>query len=368
LDRFCLEHVSPIADKIDKENDYPKDIWKKFGSLGVLGITVPTEYGGSDLGYVSNVLASEILCKASASIGLSYIVHSNLCIGPIVLSGTEEQKHKYIPKLCSGDYIGAIAMSEPNSGSDVVSMKLKAEKKGNKWILNGTKMWITNGPDADVIVVYAKTDSEKKHKGITAFIVEKKFKGFSIAQKLDKLGMRGSNTGELVFDNCEVPEENVLGEVNQGVYILMKNLNIERILLSAGPVGIMQACLDLTMPYVATREQFGQKIGEFELMQGKVADMYTKLQSSRAFLYSVAQMADQGLVNNKDAASVFLYCSENGTQVALEAIQALGGNGYINDYPAGRFLRDAKAFEIFGGTKEIRRMVIGRELFKEYSS
>eukprot|EP01017_Pseudomicrothorax_dubius_P039077 TRINITY_DN594_c0_g1_i2.p1 TRINITY_DN594_c0_g1~~TRINITY_DN594_c0_g1_i2.p1 ORF type:complete len:405 (+),score=94.24 TRINITY_DN594_c0_g1_i2:153-1367(+) len=362
--RFAQEKVEPLADETDKKNSFPNHLWKEMGNLGLLGITAPPEYGGSGLNYTAHCMVMEELSRASGSIALSYGAASNLCINQIVRNGNETQKKKYLPKLCSGELIGALAMSEAGSGSDVVSMKTKAEKRGNKYVLNGTKMWITNGPDANVLVVYAKTEPKAGSKGITTFLIEKGMKGFSTAQKLDKLGMRGSNTCELIFEDCEVPEENVMGQVNKGAYVLMSGLDYERLVLAAGPVGIMQACLDVTIDYVRQREQFGQKIGEFQLMQGKIADMYTKLQASRAYLYSAARAADEGKVSNTDCASLILFTSENATQVALQAIQALGGNGYINDYPAGRFLRDAKLYEIGAGTNEIRRMLIGRELFK----
>lgn len=362
--KFANEKVAPIADETDKKNAFPNHLWKEMGSLGLLGMTCPTEYGGSGLDYTSHCMVMEEISRASASIGLSYGAHSNLCINQIVRNGNETQKKKYLPKLCSGEHIGALAMSEPGSGSDVVSMKLRADKKGNKYVLNGNKMWITNGPDANTLVVYAKTDMKAHSKGITAFLIEKGMKGFSTAQKLDKLGMRGSNTCELVFEDCEVPEENVLGKVNNGAKVLMSGLDYERLVLAAGPVGIMQAAMDISVEYSRTREQFKQKIGEFQLIQGKLADMYTKLQSSRAYVYSVARAADSGKVSNMDCASLILHTSENATQVALEAIQTLGGNGYINEYPTGRLLRDAKLYEIGAGTNEIRRWLIGRELFK----
>lgn len=340
------------------------DLWQKMGSMGLLGVTAPAEYGGMELGYMEHSLIIEELSRASGSIALSYGAHSNLCVNQIVRNGSAEQKQKYLPKLISGEHIGALAMSEPGSGSDVLSMKLRAVKKGDRYVLNGNKMWITNGPDANVLVVYAKTDPSSP-KGVTAFIIEKGMKGFSTAQKLDKLGMRGSNTCELVFEDCEVPEENVLGGVGKGVKVLMSGLDVERLVLAAGPVGLMQAALDVVLPYVHTRQQFGQPIGTFQLMQGKIADMYTDTIASRAFLYSVAKACDSGHTSRKDCASVILYTAEKATQVALQAIQALGGNGYINDYPTGRILRDAKLYEIGAGTSEIRRMLIGRELFSE---
>lgn len=334
--------------------------------MGFLGVTAPEEYGGLGLGYTDHCIIMEEISRCSASIGLSYSVQSNLCINQIVRNANEAQKKKYLPSLISGDKVGALAMSEPGSGSDVVSMKLRAEKRGNKYILNGNKMWITNGPDADTLVVYAKTEPAKGPHGITAFIIEKTFPGFSTSQKLDKLGMRGSNTCELVFQDCEVPEENVLGEVNKGVYVLMSGLDYERLVLSSGPVGIMKACLDVTLPYVHEREQFGQKIGEFQLIQGKIADMYARYRACQSFLYSAADECDRGNTSRKDCAAVILYCAENATQVALDAIQCLGGNGYINDYPTGRLLRDAKLYEIGAGTSEIRRMLIGREFNQEF--
>ncbi|QQD17234.1 isovaleryl-CoA dehydrogenase [Spongiibacter nanhainus] len=357
--------LAPRAEEIDRDNAFPMDMWKKFGDLGLLGITVSEEYGGSDMGYLAHCVAMEEISRASASVGLSYGAHSNLCVNQIYKNGNDAQRSQYLPKLCSGEHIGALAMSEPNAGSDVVSMKLRAEKKGDRYILNGNKMWITNGPDAHVYVIYAKTDPEAGPRGMTAFIVERDFPGFSRAQKLDKLGMRGSNTCELVFENCEVPEENVLGEVGRGVNVLMSGLDYERTVLSGGPVGIMQACLDVVVPYLHDRKQFGQSIGEFQLMQGKVADMYTELNASRAYLYAVARACDRGEESRKDAAAVILYTAERATQTALQAIQTLGGNGYINEYPTGRLLRDAKLYEIGAGTSEIRRMLIGRELFKE---
>lgn len=333
--------------------------------MGLLGITVSEEYGGANMGYLAHTIAMEEISRASASVGLSYGAHSNLCVNQIFLNGNNEQKQKYLPKLISGEYIGALAMSESNSGSDVVSMQLQARSAGDKYILDGTKMWITNGPDADVLVVYAKTDKQAGSKGITAFIIEKGMPGFKTAQKLDKLGMRGSNTCELVFDQCEVPSENVLGTVNQGVKVLMSGLDYERTILAAGPVGIMQACMDVVLPYVHERKQFNQAIGEFQFIQGKLADMYTDLNACRAYLYAVAKACDNGRVSRKDAAGVILYTAEKATQMALQSIQILGGNGYINEYPTGRLLRDAKLYEIGAGTSEIRRMLIGRELFKE---
>ncbi|MCP5215046.1 MAG: isovaleryl-CoA dehydrogenase [Pseudomonadales bacterium] len=362
---FSQAELAPIAAQVDEENEFPNQMWKKFGDLGLLGITVDEEFGGSNMGYLAHVIAMEEISRASASIGLSYGAHSNLCVNQIHKNGTQAQKQKYLPKLCSGEHIGALAMSEPGAGSDVVGMKLRAEKKGDRYILNGNKMWITNGPDAHTYVIYAKTDISAGAPGITAFIVERDFPGFSQAQKLDKLGMRGSNTCELVFQDCEVPEENILGVEGRGVNVLMSGLDYERTVLSGGPVGIMQACMDVVIPYIHDRKQFGQSIGEFQLMQGKVADMYTRLNASRAYLYAVAKACDRGEESRKDAAAVILYTAEAATQQALEAIQALGGNGYINEFPTGRFLRDAKLYEIGAGTSEIRRMLIGRELFNE---
>ncbi|KAG2179318.1 hypothetical protein INT44_006163 [Umbelopsis vinacea] len=364
--QFAQTELAPRATDIDKENVFPMDMWKKFGDMGLLGITAPEKYGGLGLGYMEHTLVMEEISRASGSVALSYGAHSNLCVNQIVRNGNEEQKQKYLPKLISGDHVGALAMSEPGSGSDVTSMRLRAEKKGDKYILNGNKFWITNGPDADVLVVYAKTDPQAGARGITAFLIEKGFKGFSTAQKLDKLGMRGSNTCELIFEDCEVPAENVLGQVGKGVYVLMSGLDLERLVLSGGPLGLMQAALDITVPYVHERKQFGQPIGEFQLVQGKVADMYTKLNASRAYVYAVARACDNGQVSNKDCAGVILYSAERATEVALDAIQCLGGNGYINDFPTGRILRDAKLYEIGAGTSEIRRMLIGREFNKLY--
>ena len=362
---FAAAEIAPQAAEIDRSNQFPMALWRKLGDLGVLGITVPEEYGGAGLGYLEHVVAMEEISRASASVGLSYGAHSNLCVNQIKLNGSEEQRKRYLPKLISGEHVGALAMSEPGSGSDVVSMRLKAEKKGDRYVLNGNKMWITNGPDASTLVVYAKTDPAAGPKGITAFIIEKGFKGFSTAQKLDKLGMRGSNTCELVFEDCEVPEENVLGALNQGVRVLMAGLDYERSVLAGGPLGIMQACMDAVVPYVHERKQFGQPIGEFQLMQGKLADMYTVMNAARAYVYAVNKACDRGEATRKDAAGAILFAAEKATWMALEAIQCLGGNGYINDYPTGRLLRDAKLYEIGAGTSEIRRMLIGRELFKE---
>jgi isovaleryl-CoA dehydrogenase len=363
--KFSKSEIAPRAAEIDKKNEFPTDLWRKMGDLGILGITVAEEFGGSNMGYLAHVVVMEEISRASASVGLSYGAHSNLCVNQIHTNGSADQKTKYLPQLCSGEHVGALAMSEPGAGSDVVSMKLKAEKKGDVFILNGNKMWITNGPDADTYVIYAKTDSDAGSRGMTAFIVERGFGGFSQAPKLDKLGMRGSNTCELVFEDCEVPAGNVLGREGEGVRVLMSGLDFERTVLSGGPVGIMQACMDIVVPYVHDRKQFGQAIGEFQLMQGKLADMYTVLNASRAYLYAVARACDRGLESRKDAAAVILYTAEQATQSALQAIQSLGGNGYINDYGTGRLLRDAKLYEIGAGTSEIRRMLIGREIFSE---
>ncbi len=362
---FAANEIAPRAAEIDHTNEFPNELWRKMGDLGILGVTVDEEYGGAGMGYLEHVVAMEEVSRASASVGLSYGAHSNLCVNQIRKNGNEEQKRRYLPKLISGEHIGALAMSEPNAGSDVVSMKLRAEKKGDRYVLNGTKMWITNGPDADTLVIYAKTDINAGPRGITAFLVEKTFKGFSVAQKLDKLGMRGSNTGELVFEDCEVPEENILGGVGRGVNVLMSGLDYERAVLSGGPLGIMQACMDVVIPYVHDRKQFGQSIGEFQLMQGKLADMYTIMNAAKAYVYAVCKACDRGETTRKDAAAAILFSAEKATWMALEAIQTLGGNGYINEYPTGRLLRDAKLYEIGAGTSEIRRMLIGRELFKE---
>jgi isovaleryl-CoA dehydrogenase len=362
---FAAAEITPRAAEIDKTNSFPPDLWPKMGALGLLGITVEEEYGGSAMGYLEHVIAMEEISRASASVGLSYGAHSNLCVNQLRRNGSPEQRRKYLPKLVSGEHVGALAMTEPGSGSDVVSMRTRAERRGDRYVLNGSKMWITNGPDADVLLIYAKTDAKAGPRGITTFIVEKTMKGFSTSPKLDKLGMRGSNTCELVFNECEVPVENRLGAENEGVRVLMSGLDYERAVLAAGPLGIMQACLDVVMPYVHQRHQFGQPIGEFQLMQGKLADMYTALSASRAYVYAVARACDRNQATRKDAAGAILFAAEKATWMALEAIQALGANGYINDFPTGRLLRDAKLYEIGAGTSEIRRMLIGRELFNE---
>jgi len=363
--RFAAAEIAQRAAGIDARNEFPNELWRKFGDLGVLGITVEEEYGGAGMGYLEHVVAMEEISRASASVGLSYGAHSNLCVNQIRRNGSAAQKSRYLPKLISGEHVGALAMSEPGAGSDVVSMRMRADRRGDRFVLNGSKMWITNGPDADVLVVYAKTDTSASQRGITAFLVEKRFKGFAPAQKLDKLGMRGSNTSELVFTDCEVPEDNVLGEVGRGVNVLMSGLDYERTVLAGGPLGIMQACLDVVLPYIHERRQFGQAIGEFQLMQAKLADMYTVMNAARAYVYAVARACDRGQTTRKDAAGAILFSAERATWMALEAIQALGGNGYTSEYPTGRLLRDAKLYEIGAGTSEIRRMLIGRELFTE---
>lgn len=363
--RWAQQRLAPRAAEIDRTNTFARDLWPELGEMGLLGITADPDHGGSGMGYVAHVVAVEEISRASASIGLSYGAHSNLCVGQINRFGSVAQKQKYLPRLCSGEHVGALAMSEAGAGSDVMAMQLAATRKGDRYLLNGTKMWITNGPDADTLVVYAKTDPEAGPRGVTAFIIEKGFAGFTTAQKLDKLGMRGSNTCELVFIDCEVPEENVLGAVGGGTKVLMSGLDLERVVLSGGPLGIMASAMDLVVPYVHERKQFGRAIGEFELMQGKLADMYTTFSACRAYVYAVAAACDRKQATRKDAAGCILYAAEKATQLALEAIQALGGNGYINDYPAGRLLRDAKLYEIGAGTSEIRRMLIGRELFAE---
>ena len=365
VESFSATEIAPRAEKIDRSNEFPRDLWPRLGELGLLGITVEEEFGGSGLGYLEHTIAMEEISRASASVGLSYGAHSNLCVNQIRRNGTDVQKQRYLPKLISGENVGALAMSETGAGSDVVGMSTRAEKKDGRYVLNGSKMWITNGPDSEVLVVYAKTDPEAGSRGISAFLIEKGMAGFSTAQKLDKLGMRGSNTCELVFENCEVPEENLLGELNKGVNVLMSGLDYERAVLAAGPLGIMQACMDVVLPHVHERKQFGQPIGEFQLMQGKLADMYTTMNAARAYVYTVAQACDRGETNRKDAAGAILYAAEKATWMALEAIQALGGTGYINESPTGRLLRDAKLYEIGAGTSEIRRMLIGRELFNE---
>ncbi|EKZ8663664.1 isovaleryl-CoA dehydrogenase [Vibrio sp. D54] len=365
VNAFATEHIAPIAAEIDRDNQFPSHLWPLLGEMGLLGVTVDEELGGAGMGYLAHVVAMEEISRASASVALSYGAHSNLCVNQIFRNGTPSQREKYLPKLIDGKHVGALAMSEPNAGSDVISMQLKAENKGDHFVLNGNKMWITNGPDADVVVLYAKTDVSAGSRGITAFIIERNFAGFTHAQKLDKLGMRGSNTCELVFNHCVVPKENILGELNQGVEVLMSGLDYERVVLAAGPLGIMQACMDIVVPYVHEREQFGKPIGEFQLVQGKIADMYSRMSAAKAYVYTVAAACDRGNATRKDAAGAILYSAELATQMALDAIQLLGGNGYINEYPAGRLLRDAKLYEIGAGTSEIRRMLIGRELFEE---
>ena len=363
--RFAQEKIAPLAARIDRDDNFPAHLWKEFGALGLLGITADPAYGGSGMTYLAHTVAIEEISRASASVGLSYGAHSNLCVNQINRWGTAEQKEKYLPKLCSGEHVGALAMSEPGAGSDVVGMKLRADKKNDRYVLNGSKMWITNGPDADTLVVYAKTDMAAHSKGITAFLIEKEMKGFKVAQKLDKLGMRGSNTGELVFEDVEVPFENVLGEEGRGVAVLMSGLDYERVVLSGGPLGLMAACLDVAVPYVHERKQFGEPIGNFQLVQGKLADMYSTMNAARAYVYAVASACDRGETTRKDAAGCVLFSAEKATQCALDAIQLLGGNGYTNEYPTGRLLRDAKLYEIGAGTSEIRRMLIGREMMAE---
>ncbi len=363
--KFALEEIAPKSAEVDRSNDFPMELWEMMGNLGLHGITISEEFGGVDMGYLAHCVAVEEISRANAAIGMSYGAHSNLCINQIYRWGNEQQKNKYLPKLISGEHIGSLAMSEPSAGSDVVSMKLKAEKRNDYYLLNGSKMWITNGPDANTLVVYAKTDVSAGPKGITAFLIEKGMEGFSTGKKLDKLGMRGSNTSELIFENCEVPYENVLGEEGKGVNVLMSGLDYERVVLAAGPVGIMAGAMDVVVPYIHEREQFGKPIGTFQLMQGKIADMYTTMNACRSYVYSVARACDEGQTTRKDSAGCILYAAEKATQIALDAIQCLGGNGYINDYPTGRLLRDAKLYEIGAGTSEIRRMLIGRELFEE---
>ena len=363
--QFTSAEIAPRAEEIDQTNEFPRDLWPRLGDLGLLGITVSEEFGGADLGYLAHTVVMEEVSRGSASVGLSYGAHSNLCVNQIFRNGTEDQKRRYLPELITGEHVGALAMSEPDAGSDIVSMQLKAEKRGDRYILNGSKMWITNGPEADTLVIYAKTDPGAGSRGITAFLVERGFPGFHPSPKLDKLGMRGSSTSELVFDDCEVPEENVLGEEGRGVAVLMSGLDFERLVLTGGPLGIMQSCLDAVVPYVHQREQFGQPIGEFQLIQAKLADMYTSLSACQSYTYAVGRAADRGLISRKDAAGCLLFSAERATQMALQAIQTMGGNGYINEFPVGRLLRDAKLYEIGAGTSEIRRMLIGRELFRE---
>jgi isovaleryl-CoA dehydrogenase len=363
--QFTSAEIAPRADEIDQTNEFPRDLWPRLGDLGLLGVTASEEYGGAGLGYLAHTVVMEEISRGSASVGLSYGAHSNLCVNQIFRNGNEEQKRRYLPSLITGEHVGALAMSEPEAGSDVVSMRLRADKRGDRYVLNGSKMWITNGPDADTLVVYAKTDPDAGSRGITAFLVERGFPGYTPSPKLDKLGMRGSNTSELVFEDCEVPEENVLGEEGRGVAVLMSGLNFERLVLTGGPLGIMQSCLEAVVPYVHQREQFGQPIGEFQLIQAKLADMYTSLSACQSYTYAVARAADQGRISRKDAAGCLLFSAERATEMTLQAIQTLGGNGYTNEFPVGRLLRDAKLYEIGAGTSEIRRMLIGRELFQE---
>ena len=365
VNQFAAQEIAPLAEETDLNNQFPMHLWEKMGEMGLLGVTCKEEFGGAEMGYLAHCIAMEEISRASASVGLSYGAHSNLCVNQIHRHGTDEQKAKYLPKLITGEHVGALAMSEPGAGSDVVSMRLKAEKKGDKYVLNGNKMWITNGPDASTYVIYAKTDMDAGPKGITAFIVERDYPGFSRAQKLDKLGMRGSNTCELVFEDCEVPAENILGQLNGGVRVLMSGLDYERVVLSGGPLGIMQACMDVVVPYIHDRKQFGQSIGEFQLVQGKIADMYTQMNAARSYVYAVAAACDRGETTRKDSAGAILFAAELATKMSLDAIQLLGGTGYINEAPTGRLLRDAKLYEIGAGTSEIRRMLIGRELFNE---